>query len=165
MKTLGIDPGTAIMGYGVVEESGEKLQVVGYGCFRTDKSETPSNRLLKLSLMLEEIFDKHKPDFLAVEKLFFCSNSKTVMAVGEARGVVLLAAARFGIKVAEYTPLQVKMALTGYGRAEKRQVQQMVQRVLKLKELPRPDDAADALAIAVCHLHSHSIDSARDKSL
>jgi len=158
MKTLGIDPGTAIMGFGLVEDDSRNLKAVEYGCIRTTKDKSPHERLLDLYKRLEEIIREFRPDYLAVEKLFFSTNIKTAMSVGEARGVILLSAARAGLKVAEYTPLQVKMAITGYGKADKRQIQQMVKTLLKLKVIPRPDDAADALAIAICHLHSYNME-------
>ena len=157
MKILGIDPGTAIMGYGLVEENHKGLISLTYGCLRTEKTQTAAARLLKLFLGLEELLGRLKPDGVAVEKLFFASNAKTALSVGEARGAILLCAARAELKIAEYTPLEVKQAVTGYGRAEKRQVQQMVKTLLKLPQLPRPDDAADALALAICHLHSYKL--------
>lgn len=158
MKTLGIDPGSAIMGFGLVSDGGRKLEAIDFGCIKTPKENTPSERLLLLHERLEALLKKLKPDHMAVESLFFCNNSKTAMAVGQARGIILLSAARANINVSEYTPLQVKMALTGYGKADKRQVQHMVKNILKLKDIPRPDDAADALAIAICHLHSHKME-------
>ena len=157
MKILGIDPGTAILGYGLVEENHKGLLPLTYGCLRTEKGQPASSRLLKLFLGLEELLGRLKPDGVAVEKLFFASNAKTALSVGEARGVILLCAARAELKIAEYTPLEVKQAVTGYGRAEKKQVQQMVKTLLKLKEIPKPDDAADALALAICHLHSYKL--------
>ena len=157
MKILGIDPGTAILGYGLVEENPKGLLPLTYGCLRTEKGQPASSRLLKLFLGLEELLGRLKPDGVAVEKLFFASNAKTALSVGEARGAILLCAARAELKIAEYTPLEVKQAVTGYGRAEKRQVQQMVKTLLKLPQLPRPDDAADALALAICHLHSYKL--------
>lgn len=160
MKTLGIDPGTAIMGFGLVESSPRGLKAVEYGCLRTSKNLSPHERLLKLHSELEEIMNDLKPEHVAVEKLFFCSNSKTALSVGEARGIVLLSAAKARLTVSEYTPLQVKLAVTGYGKAEKKQVQQMVKVLLKLKEAPKPDDTADALAIAICHLNSYKMERA-----
>ena len=160
MKILGIDPGTAIMGYGLVEENHKGLTSLTYGCLRTEKGQPAAARLLKLFLGLEELLGRLKPDGVAVEKLFFASNAKTALSVGEARGAILLCAARAEVKIAEYTPLEVKQAVTGYGRAEKKQVQQMVMTLLKLKEIPKPDDAADALALAICHLHSYKLKEA-----
>lgn len=158
MKTLGIDPGTAIMGFGIIEEVRGKYITYEYGCFRTQKTSPPAERLLKLFQMLEAVIKKHSPDHIAVERLFFTSNSKTAISVGEARGIVLLSSARFGIPVSEYTPLQVKLSTTGYGKADKRQVQHMVKALLSLDDIPRPDDTADALAIAICHINSYNLE-------
>lgn len=154
MRTLGVDPGTAIMGFGVIDDENGKIKPVDFGCFRTSKENAPCERLLKLYSELEKTILKYKPDTMALEKIFFCSNSKTAVSVGEARGIVLLSAAQFKMPVYEYTPLQVKMAITGYGKADKKQIQQMVKNLLNLKEIPYPDDAADALAIAICHNNS-----------
>lgn len=161
MKTMGIDPGTAATGYCVLEEqdSGNKVFMVTYGCIKTPKTEPAHKRLSMIHKHLKSLFSKYKPEHIAVERLFFGANAKTAMSVGQARGVVLLAAANAGLEVAEYTPLEVKMALTGYGRADKNQIQQMVKRLLKLKSVPKPDDAADALAVALCHIHSNSFNS------
>jgi len=161
MRTLGIDPGIAIMGFGIVEESERKLKALDYGCIRTDKGLPAQERLLALSLGLDEIIKKFSPDQISVEKLFFCTNSKTALSVGEARGVILLAAGKHNLPVGEYTPLQVKIAVTGYGKAEKKQVQKMVKTILCLEETPKPDDVADALAIAICHLHSYNVTGKR----
>jgi len=158
MRTLGIDPGTAIMGFGLVEEDGRNLKAVEYGCIRTSKDKSPSQRLHILYKRLEEIIIEFKPSHLAVERLFFNDNAKTAMSVGEARGIILLAGASAGLMISEYTPLQVKMAITGYGKADKKQVQQMVKILLKLDDVPKPDDTADALAIAICHLHSYNME-------
>jgi len=156
MLTLGIDPGTAILGFGLVEEKGRKLKAHDHGCLRTPK-EAQGKRLHKLYSGLKEIIKETKPDIIAVERLFFSKNQKTAISVGEARGIILLSAAEFGIQVAEYTPLEVKLAITGYGKADKKQVQSMVKSILGLAEIPKPDDAADALAIAICHLHSYKL--------
>ena len=155
MLTLGIDPGTATTGYGLVRQQGDKLSYVGCGCVITTPKESSQNRLAKIYTEIKQLIKIHRPDFVAVERLFFGENTKTAMAVGQARGIVLLAAAEGKIPLFEYTPLEVKVALTGYGKAEKRQMQQMVRVVLKLNDIPKPDDAADALAIAICHLHTH----------
>ena len=157
MLTLGIDPGTATTGFGLVRQQGDKLSHVGNGCISTSSKETPQNRLGIIYHELKQLILLHRPDVIAVERLYFGENSKTAMAVGQARGIILLAAAERKIAVSEYTPLEVKMALTGYGKAEKRQIQQMVRILLKLDDIPRPDDAADALAVAICHLHSYKI--------
>lgn len=157
MKVLGIDPGTAILGYGLVEEMGAGLRPLDFGCLRTEKDQPAASRLLQLFAGLKDLLAKFKPDQVAVEKLFFSNNVKTAMAVSEARGAILLCAAQENLTIAEYSPLEVKIAVTGYGRAEKRQVQEMVKTLLKLPTLPQPDDAADALALAICHLHSHKM--------
>ncbi len=159
MKTMGIDPGTAATGYGVIEEDNGRTSIVTYGCIRTTKKDTPQKRLSIIHDEMKKLFRRFKPDQVAVEKLFFGANTKTAMAVGQARGVVLLAASKAGVEIAEYTPLQVKMALTGYGRADKNQVQQMVKRLLKLKTIPKPDDAADAIAVALTHMSFESFNS------
>lgn len=160
MLTLGIDPGTATTGFGLVRQQGDKLFHVGCGCITTTPKETSQGRLAKIYHELKRLIAEHKPDTVAVERLYFGENSKTAMAVGQARGIVLLAAAESGTRVAEYTPLEVKLALTGYGKAEKRQIQQMVKFLLRLNDAPKSDDAADALAVAICHLHSHKLSSA-----
>jgi len=155
MKILGIDPGTAIMGYGVVIAEGNRFTLLEYACFYTKAGVPLAQRLHHLHQNLEQLIKKHRPDHLVVEELFFNKNTTTALAVGQARGIVLLAGAQAGIPVFEYTPLQVKQAVVGYGRADKHQVQQMVKTILGLTEIPRPDDAADALAIAICHAHSY----------
>ena len=155
MLVLGIDPGTAITGYGLVTESpAGQLGTVGYGIIQTPKEQNPGERLQIIFQKLKEIINLHHPESGSVEKLFFQRNVRTAMAVGQGRGVVLLALAEAGITVVEYTPSEVKQAISGYGSAEKKQVQQMVKLLLNLKTLPQPDDAADALALAICHLHS-----------
>ncbi|MFC1766963.1 crossover junction endodeoxyribonuclease RuvC [Candidatus Margulisiibacteriota bacterium] len=156
MKTLGIDPGTAITGYGILDDRNGTVKVIDYGCVKTSSKESPSKRLSKIYADVKKLISKHKPKYVAIEKLFFNSNVKTAMAVGQARGVMILAASEAGLSISEYTPLEVKMALTGYGRADKTQMQKMVKTLLRLDEIPRPDDAADALAIALCHVNSKS---------
>lgn len=158
MLTIGVDPGTAITGYGLVQldESGS-LNVVDYGVILTPSDQSMPERLLSLFIQLRKIIALHHPVSGAVEKLFFQRNVRTAMSVGQARGVVLLALAESGLKVAEYTPLEVKQAVVGYGGADKNQVQQMVRVLLSLSKIPQPDDAADALAIAICHLHTDSM--------
>lgn len=160
MKTLGIDPGTATTGYGVICENGNGLETLEYGCIKTSPKSSSHERLALIYKELKALIKKHKPDCVAVEKIFFGINTKTAIAVGQARGVILLSAAEAKVKIAEYTPLQVKLAITGYGRAEKGQIQKMVKTLLKLKQIPKPDDAADALAIALCQLNSYKYDSA-----
>ncbi|MDI6731464.1 MAG: crossover junction endodeoxyribonuclease RuvC [Candidatus Margulisbacteria bacterium] len=157
MLTLGIDPGTATTGFGVIAEERDKLVFIEHGIIATSPKENAQIRLRKIYGELKKLIIKHQPEIIAIEKLYFGTNTKTAIAVGQARGVALLAAAEFKVPVAEYTPLQVKMAITGYGRAEKKQIQQMVKTLLGLKDVPRPDDAADALAIAICHIHSYRL--------
>ena len=150
MIILGIDPGTAAMGYGVVERTGGRLRAIDHGCLVTSPDLPMPERLLAIHGLLDDLMALHQPAIVAVERLFFSRNAQTAMAVGQARGVVLLAAAQHGRPVREATPNEVKSAIAGYGAADKEQVQRMVQLVLGMAELPRPDDAADALAIAVC---------------
>jgi crossover junction endodeoxyribonuclease RuvC len=154
MIVLGIDPGTAATGYGVVERDGAKLRAIDYGCLETLPTQELPARLLEIHRGVTELILTHKPVQLGVERLFFNKNVQTAFAVGQARGVVLLAAAEHGLPVFEYGPHEVKLAVTGYGRADKRQVQRMVQAVLGMSVLPRPDDAADALAVAICVAHA-----------
>lgn len=152
MRILGIDPGTARLGYGIIEDS-PQLSVIDYGCLTTPAKQSQPLRLHSIYTQLGEIFAATEPDEVAVERLFFNQNITTAFAVGEARGVVLLRAAEAGCPVGDYSPLQIKQALVGYGRAEKRQVQTMVAMALSLPKPPTPDDAADALAVAICHAH------------
>ena len=154
MLVLGIDPGMAITGYGLVRRTGNHLEGVAFGVIRTPSGQPPPERLRTIYHELRALCLARQPDTAAVELLFFSRNVRTAMAVGQARGVILLALADFGLAVAEYTPLQVKQAVVGYGRADKHQVQEMVRVLLALKERPRPDDAADALGVAICHAHS-----------
>jgi len=154
MKILGIDPGTVAIGLGLIEYQNKKATLVAFDCLTTNPKETTAERLNDLHQKLTKFIKKHKPEIITVENLFFFKNLKTVIKVSQARGVILLAASQQKITVYEYTPLQIKQALTGYGRAEKNQVQHMVKAVLGLKEIPHPDDAADALAAAICCAHS-----------
>ena len=155
MLVIGIDPGTATTGYGLVRENEDgSLVVVDFGAILTPPDLSMAQRLLELYRRLSEILLLHRPHSGAVEKLFFQRNVRTAISVGQGRGVVLLALAEAGLEVGEYTPLEVKQAVVGYGGADKNQVQQMVCALLGLSDLPRPDDAADALAVAICHLHS-----------
>jgi crossover junction endodeoxyribonuclease RuvC len=155
MLALGIDPGTATTGYGFVRETQQgDLEMLDYGVILTPAGETPEKRLLLLYNDLKKLILLHHPDTAAVEKLFFQRNVSTAISVGQARGVILLSLAESGIAVAEYNPLEVKQAVAGYGGAPKKQVQQMVRAILSLDKIPQPDDAADALAIAICHVHS-----------
>lgn len=156
MIVLGIDPGYAIVGVGVVEYKNSRFSLVNYGAITTDAG-VPFNRRLEIIYdELTEIIEKYKPAAMSVEKLFYNSNAKTVIDVSQARGVIMLAAQKTHTPVYEYTPLQVKQSVVGYGRAEKKQVQDMIRRILGLSEIPKPDDAADALAMAICHAHSGS---------
>jgi len=154
MRIFGVDPGTGITGYGMIEASGQDYVLVGAGVIRTPANTALPSRLDTIFRSLEELIREYKPDVVAVEKLFFAQNVTTAISVSHARGAILLAAERAGAEVAEYTPLQIKQALTGYGRADKKQVQEMVKVMLKLKTQPKPDDCADALAAAICHAMS-----------
>ena len=155
MRILGIDPGYAIMGYGVVELIGNKFKVIEYGSIMTESRKNMTDRLKHIYYELMQLINRTDPDVAAIEELFFNTNTTTAIKVGQARGVSILACANSGIETNEYTPLQVKRALTGYGRADKKQVQHMTKTILNLKEVPKPDDTADALAIAICHGHSN----------
>jgi crossover junction endodeoxyribonuclease RuvC len=146
---LGIDPGTAALGYGIVEATRGRVREVDHGCLETSPDTSLPDRLLAIHALVDELLASHQPDVMAVERLFFSKNVQTAFGVGQARGVVLLAAAQHGVPVREATPNEVKSAIAGYGAADKEQVQRMVQMVLGMAERPRPDDAADALAIAV----------------
>ncbi len=154
MRIIGIDPGTGILGFGIVEVRAGKLQLIDGGVIRTPVKEDDAVRLQTIFEELTDIIAEAKPDEMAVEKLFFAQNVTTAMTVAQARGVVLLAGKQAGLKIAEYTPLQIKQALTGYGRADKKQMQEMVRVMLGLKQIPKPDDCADALAAAICHSQS-----------
>ena len=150
MIILGIDPGTARLGYGLVVKDGSRIRHVEHGCLETPKTMPQDERLHELHQRLDEILGRYQPAIVGVEKLFFAKNAKTAMSVSEARGIVLLAARQHGAPLSEFTPMQIKMAVTGYGSADKRQVQAMICRLLTLREIPQPDDAADALAVAYC---------------
>lgn len=152
MRILGIDPGTGILGFGVIDASSHnKVVLVDGGVIKTPVKQEDSLRLETIYDELSELIGEHKPDVMAVEKLFFAQNVTTAMSVSQARGVVLLAGVKAGLDLFEYTPLQIKQALTGYGRADKKQIQEMVRVILGLQEVPKPDDCADALAAAICH--------------
>ncbi len=154
MIILGIDPGLAIVGYGVVEYSNARFKTLAYGAITTPTHTPVVNRLETIYSEVIELIEMYRPEEMAVEELFFNSNQKTAITVAEARGVILLAARHKSIPTFEYTPLQVKQSVVGYGRAEKKQVEAMVQTILNLKKMPKYDDTADALAIAVCHGHT-----------
>jgi crossover junction endodeoxyribonuclease RuvC len=151
MRILGIDPGTGILGFGVIEASRGNVQLVDAGVIRTPVKEDDAVRLLTIYEELTDLIVHNKPTVMAVEKLFFARNVTTAMTVSQARGVVLLCGQQAGMQLFEYTPMQIKQAVTGYGKADKKQMQEMVRVLLKLKEIPKPDDAADALAAALTH--------------
>lgn len=151
MIILGIDPGYGTVGYGVIRKEGSKNIAVDYGVITTPKEENLAKRLVRVSKGIEALMQKFRPDAVAVEELFFAKNVTTGIQVAHARGVILVEAQRYCPELYEYTPMQIKQALTGYGGADKRQIQQMVKTFLNLPALPRPDDAADALAVALCH--------------
>jgi crossover junction endodeoxyribonuclease RuvC len=159
MVIMGIDPGFAITGYGIVKYEGNRFSVLDYGAIVTKPSMGLPERLLTLNDNLMGLIDKYRPFAISVEELFFNKNIKTAIAAAHGRGIALLAAAKSGAQVYEYTPLQVKQAVVGYGRAEKAQVQQMVKAILNLNEIPKPDDVADALAVAICHAHSYRMEA------
>ena len=154
MITLGIDPGTALMGWGVVDETAGALRLVACGALVTPKGMAAEQRLLILYRGLSELLRTHKPDDAAIEELFFGKNVNTAIAVGQARGVALLALAEAGVPIHEYKPTSVKQAVSGYGGADKKQMQEMVRITLRLDAVPKPDDAADAVAIAICHAYT-----------
>ena len=155
MIVLGVDPGTAATGYGVVAGDPGRLRALDYGLLETSPTDSIAGRLLTIHDGIRHLMELHRPELVAVERLFFNRNVQTAFAVGQARGVVLLAAAECGLPVFEYGPHEVKLAVTGYGRAAKNDVQRMVQMVLGMSDLPRPDDAADALAVAICLAHGY----------
>ncbi|MFH0912415.1 MAG: crossover junction endodeoxyribonuclease RuvC [Patescibacteria group bacterium] len=150
---LGIDPGTATTGFGIVRDAKGQVEYIDCGCIATSKGIPPAERLLTIQKSLEILIKKYRPEKVAVEKLFFTKNITTAISVAEARGVILVSAAKHNLEIVEYTPLQVKQTLTGYGKADKQQMQRMVKSILKLQNIPKPDDAADALAIAICAVH------------
>lgn len=154
MRILGIDPGYAILGYGIIDVRGNSFSVVDYGSVLTDADMAMASRLELLFDELTRIIETYEPEEASIEELFFNNNAKTAILVGEARGVAVLACAKKGLNIGEYTPLQIKQALVGYGRADKKQIQYMVKLMLNLQAVPKPDDTADALAAAICHAHS-----------
>ncbi|MDA8235973.1 MAG: crossover junction endodeoxyribonuclease RuvC [Clostridia bacterium] len=162
MLIMGVDPGTAITGYGIINMMGNKFQVITYDCIRTQAEFPLDQRLRKIYQEIKFLIGEYRPEHFAIEELFFNKNTRTALAVGHARGVAMLAAAETNIPVYEYTPLQVKQAVVGYGRAEKSQVQSMVKTLLGLDKVPKPDDVADALALAICHAHSYKINMFKD---
>lgn len=154
MRILGIDPGYAIVGYGVIDYQAGRYRTVNYGAILTQAHTPFEDRLIQIYNELSILLDKFSPDAMAVEQLFFTTNQKTAIAVAQARGVILLAAREKNVQIFEYTPLQVKQSVVGYGKAVKQQVMEMTKVLLKLPQIPKPDDTADALAIAICHAHS-----------
>ena len=165
MLAIGIDPGTAITGYGLVERtSSGDLRAVDWGAILTPAGMPPSERLVAIYESLNQLLEDHQPQTAAVESLFFQKNVRTAMSVGQARGVVLLALQQAGLPGHDYTPNQIKQAVSGYGGADKKQMQNMVRALLSLPELPRPDDAADALAVAICHLNTQRTEELIDRS-
>ncbi|WP_028547701.1 crossover junction endodeoxyribonuclease RuvC [Paenibacillus sp. UNC451MF] len=157
MRIMGIDPGIAIVGFGFIDKQGSRLVPVQYGCVTTEAHTDGALRLKMVYDATVQLIEKYKPDAVAIEKLFFNRNVTTAFTVGQARGVMMLAAVQQGIPIGEYTPLQVKQAVVGYGKAEKKQVQEMVRMFLNLSAVPKPDDVADALAVAICHAHSSTL--------
>jgi len=155
MIILGIDPGLATTGYGLINCTGDKIELIKYGCVKTLAGGEFSIRLLKICSELNKIIKKYRPSKIAVEQIYFCKNVKTALLVGQARGAIILTAINNNLPVSDFTPLQIKQAITGYGRAEKNQIQQMLKIILKLKNIPKPDDAADALAVAICCAHTN----------
>lgn len=151
MIAIGFDPGTARLGYGIIESEPDPV-AIDYGVIVTTADSPMATRLLEIHAAVGELIDRHQPQAIAVERLFFARNVTTAMTVGQARGVVLLAAAQHGVATAEYAPSEIKQAVVGYGKADKQQIQEMVRIMLGLESLPRPDDAADALAVAICHV-------------
>ncbi|MCD7774503.1 MAG: crossover junction endodeoxyribonuclease RuvC [Clostridiales bacterium] len=156
MVILGIDPGYAIVGYGIVDYRSNHFSVIDFGAITTEAHTDFNDRLLRIYNGVSRLIDSFMPEAMAIEKLFFNTNAKTAIDVAQARGVVLLAAKQRNLDIAEYTPIQVKQSVVGYGRAEKRQVQEMTKVILNLEKIPKPDDTADALAMAICHAHSSS---------
>ena len=154
MIILGIDPGYAIVGWGVIEYVGNHFKVIDYGAITTNAGEYFPDRLVGIYDELNQIIAKYKPQVMSIEKIFYNNNAKTVIDVSQARGVITLAAQKNKLDFCEYTPLQVKQSVVGYGRAEKKQVQEMTRTILNLEKIPKPDDTADALALAICHAHS-----------
>ncbi|GIQ70144.1 crossover junction endodeoxyribonuclease RuvC [Xylanibacillus composti] len=157
VRIMGIDPGIAIVGFGIVDKKGHQLVPVQYGSIQTEAGTDTAERLKSIYETLLELIDRYQPDAVGIEKLFFNRNVTTAITVGQARGVIMLAAVQKGLTIGEYTPLQVKQAIVGYGQAEKRQVQEMVRMFLRLQAVPKPDDVADALAVAICHAHSFTL--------
>ncbi|HRY82546.1 MAG TPA: crossover junction endodeoxyribonuclease RuvC [Candidatus Moranbacteria bacterium] len=159
LRVLGIDPGTATTGWAILEEKNGKIEPVSYGHIATSPQKTDAERILEISRDIEKIIAKYKPQEAGVEEIFFFKNQKTIITVAQARGAILLTLKQNNVRVSSYTPLQVKQAITGYGRAEKKQMQMMTKNILHLEKLPKPDDTADAIAIAICHLNSRKLNN------
>jgi crossover junction endodeoxyribonuclease RuvC len=164
MRILGIDPGLATLGFGIIDQQNNQLQMVDFGCIQTAPNISFPQRIFQVHQQLTTILVNYLPDVVVVEELFFSKNVKTAIQVGQVRGVIILTAMQNGHEVKEYTPLQVKLAVVGYGRATKDQIQKMVKVLLKLSQIPKPDDAADALAVAICYAHSRKFDELIAKS-
>jgi len=154
MIVLGIDPGLATTGYGIIKAQNGKLEIINYGCLVTNSHLPFSSRLVTISREIKKLIFTYKPDVVVIEEIFFCKNVKTALRIGHVRGVIMLAAIEANCELSEYTPLQVKQSVTGFGKAQKKQIQEMVKILLNLKTIPKSDDAADALALAICHIHS-----------
>jgi crossover junction endodeoxyribonuclease RuvC len=150
MRYLGIDPGTTLVGYGVLDKQKNGLSLISYGCLNLPKTKKQSERLFFIKNKFQKLLEEYKPDFVSMEKIFFQKNAKTVIEVAQAQGVMLAECESLGLPIHMFTPLEIKIAVAGYGRAEKKQVQQMVKAILKMPEIPKPDDASDALAVAIC---------------
>ena len=164
MLIIGVDPGIAIVGWGILDYTATRFTTIAYGAITTPANTPVPDRLLRIADELSGLIGRFKPQDMAVEELFFNTNQKTAISVAEARGVILLCARRGGLYIGEYTPLQVKQAVVGYGRAEKHQVMEMTRKLLGLEQIPRPDDTADALAIAICHAHSKKMNDIYGKT-
>ena len=156
MRVLGVDPGIALTGYGIVEDNNNMLTALSYGCITTSSKDSISDRLKIIYNNICNIITRYNPDILAIEEIFFSTNVKTAIIVGEVRGVVILGASNYNLSIVEYTPLEVKQTLTGYGHADKKQIQYMVKNLLNLPDIPKPDDVADGLAVAISHIYSYS---------
>lgn len=159
LRVLGIDPGTATVGWAIIEERNGTLCPVAFGHISTEKDRSEEDRLCEISCDIRGIIEKYRPQEAAVEQLFFFKNKKTIISIGQSRGAILLTLEQKGVRIGSYTPLQVKQSVTGYGKAEKKQVQLMVKNILKLKAIPKPDDVADAIAVAICHINSRKTNS------
>ncbi len=157
MRILGIDPGIAIVGFGIIDYEGNRSLPIQFGTIETKAKEKEEKRLTQIYESMVELINRYQPEMLAIEKLYFNRNVTNAFMVGQARGVIVLAAVQHNMSVYEYTPLQVKQAVVGFGQAEKKQVQDMVKIFLNLPQIPKPDDVADALAVAICHAHSHRL--------